>query len=399
MRRAKSLQRPFAKTIATILLGPMAFASLTFWQANVGAADPPSKGDLSLSLNLWSAPQFSSQSSFGLEFSHQIHDAAIDGAADNLDLLPGHAGSIGDNIKLGYQVWGVFRDTQDSLKPLSGHPNDPGSDWERASIGLNFYSLFGSEELLPVAAGEFTTVGNIAKTFGEAIRTRFLQNRAEHLVNFGGGVPTDPAKVHEEMENHYGYFSVNNDRYSVNGGWELRDSAGRLFERNSQSTSWANTQLRGLQTANGSEISGTFRQTEQREERGGSLFNLYEPASITTTKHSFDSYRVTFDGANWNTPLPLTANQKHPFQAPILPAPNIASPKDSPVTYRDDKTKYLLPRQNGFVNGQDTPPPGGSANANSYWLPHNGLPKPAGVLMNADVSTNKPVNVRGFLNN
>lgn len=297
-------------------------------------------------------PPSSFQSTLNSDLYWQNRRLVADGIADNLDLLHGRAEGIGQTAKLGYQGLSFLYDTHESLDYIQQHPGDPASDWERASIGFNLYPLFGPGELLPSVAGGVATLGSLTKTLGEATRSRVLENRAERLVDFGGAVPHGPANIWEERENHYGYFSLIGDRYSAQGGWDLRDSNERLFERDSRSTVWANTQVRGLRTANGSEISGIFRRSGLREERGGSIFNLYEPTSTTITRRSYDSYRVTFDGAHWNERV-----ESGTPTLPIVPPPNLPPPKDLLPPNHDDSQKYPPPRTQTFNDPRQQPPP------------------------------------------
>jgi len=301
-------------------------------------------------------PSFKSQSSFATDLEAFHREKIAGGIADNLHLLPGRAGELGDVAKIGFQGFDFLHSTSESLDYVQRHPGDPASDWERTSIGLHLWGLIGPGELLPGVAGGMATVGDLAKTFGEAARSRILENRAERLINFGGAVPQGTTHFREEMESHYGYFSLTSDRYSAQGGWELRDSNERLFERDSQSTLWANTHVRGLHTANGSEISGIFRRSERREERGGSIFNLYEPTSITITRHSYDSYRVTLDSGHWNEGV----ETKTPA-VPVVQPPNLAPPNSPVLPYRDETKKYLPGSPAPLPAPPSQPPP--SANS------------------------------------
>jgi hypothetical protein len=236
-------------------------------------------------------------------------------------------------------------------------------------------------------------LGSLTKTFGEATRSRIIENRAERMVNFGGAIPQGVASIRDkELESHYGYFSLTSDRYSAQGGWDLRDSNERLFERDSQSTVWANTQVRGLRTANGSEISGIFRRSELREERGGSIFNLYEPTSITITRHSYDSYRVTFDGSRWNENV-----ESKTVSLPTTPPPNIPPPKDPPLPYRDETKKYLPPRNQLYPGDPPRFTPAGIGVDDPQRKTPSPIPidstKRGGVLLRTDIVTNAPANL------
>jgi hypothetical protein len=98
---------------------------------------------------------------------------------------------------------------------------------------------------------------------------------------------------------------------------------------------------------NGSFLSGNFFRDEQYDERGGSLWNLYDPTSVTITRHSQDHYRVTFDGANWNKDFQQTVNQEQPLKIPAASVPNLAPPKNLPLPYVND-TKYPPPTHYPF---------------------------------------------------
>ncbi len=340
-------------------------------------------------------PSFSSQSPLSSDLYWANRRMIADGVAENLDLMPGRAGELGQAVKLGYQGLGFLYDTHESLAKIHQSPGDAASDWERGSIVLNLYSLIGPGELLPGAAAGISVVGGLAKTLGEDMRGRVLQNRAEKLLTLDGGIPHGLADIQEDRDSHYGWFSLTNERYNAQGGWELRHTNDRLFERNSQSTLWANTHVSGLRTANGSEISGTFRRSELREERGASIFNLYEPTSISITSHAHDSYRVTFDGSHWNDTV-----ETRPVTLPPATRPNIAPAKDGPLPSRDDAKKYLPPR-NQFNPGD---PPGftpagiddDDGQRKSPSLIPTDTSKRGGVLMHTDVIKNAPPNLDGI---
>lgn len=388
----------------------MAWASLTVCQANVEAQSLSTDG-LSLSLNndqfsfhqlnFWPAtPQFTSWSTFGSSLNGFNQDLIIGGVGDNLDMLPGKAGSFGENINFGYQAWKLFSDTQDSLKTISEHPNDPGSDWERASVGLNFYSFFGAGKLLPGAAGGFVTLGDLVKTTAEETRSRVMENRAEGLV-YSDGMSLNIQEMRERMSAYEGDFSLRSSHVDADGGWVLDHFSQHPFERDSFSYSWADTRISNLRLNNGSFMSGTFFRDEQNDERGGSLWNFYEPTSVTITRRSQDQYRVTFDGANWNRDFQQTINQEQPFKIPAASIPNIAPPKNLPLPYGDD-TKYPPPTYYPIYGEPPKFTPAGIANDD----PHRWDPPPipiiqdpmtrGGVLLHADVTTNAPPTLRGI---
>jgi hypothetical protein len=368
--------------------------------------------DLRTPSQVWSAvPPFSSQSSFGSELARFNRDTAIDGAADNLDLLPGRFGSFGENLKFGYQALKLFGDTSDSLKTISAHPNDPGPDWERVSVGLNLYSFFGPGKLFPGAAGGLVTVGDFVKTTAEETRSRVMENRAEGLV-YSGGMPLNIQEMRERMSAYEGDFSLRGSHVDADGGWALDHFSQHPFERDSQSYSWADTRISNLRLNNGSFMSGTFSRDEQNDERGGSLWNLYEPTSVTITRRSQDHYRVTFDGANWNKDFQQTDNQAQQTKVPAASVPNIAPPKSLPLPYVND-TKYPPPNlypiygeppkftPAGSVGGFGRELGGGAGFTAPVSLPfqQSQTPMPPmvkGVLMPVNV-TNRPIDVEKFL--
>jgi hypothetical protein len=281
-------------------------------------------------------------------------------------MLPGKFGSFGENMKLGYQAWKLFGDTADSLKTISAHPNDPGSDWERAALGLNFYSFFGSGKLLPGAAGGLVTLKDLVKTTAEETRSRVMENRAEGLV-YSAGMPLNIQEMHERMRTYQGDFSLRGSHLDADGGWMLDHFSQHPFERDSSSYSWADSRISNLRLNNGSFISGNFFRDEQFDERGGSLWNLYDPTSVTITRHSQDHYRVTVDGANWNKDFQQTINQEQPSKIPAASVPNLAPPKSLPLPYVND-TKYPPPTRYPIYGEPPQFTPAGIASGNGHGL-------------------------------
>jgi len=152
MRCKRTSQGRFAKATTALFATLVCGVIFILCGLPVEAQNPDSTSGFSLSLNqhqfnfpamnLWPATrQFDSKSSVNSTFSGINQDLTVDGLFDNLDILPGKAGDIGEKLNFGYQGWKLFSDTRESLQTIKEHPNDPGSDWERASIGLNFYSF------------------------------------------------------------------------------------------------------------------------------------------------------------------------------------------------------------------------------------------------------------------
>ncbi len=191
--------------------------------------------------------------------------------------------------------------SMDSLHYILEHPGEPASEWRAASTGLNAYSFVGGiykwGMLLPKAASGIGTLIAIAQPVGEGIRSRILQDRAERLAYFGGAILEPPTRMHREFDKYQGYFSASNDRSSIRGRWELYNPYTGWLNKTSQSLLRVTSTVdRPTITIDDSLISGVFRRAEIREEKGGNLFNFYEPSSTTIHRYKHDYYTITRNG-------------------------------------------------------------------------------------------------------
>lgn len=228
---------------------------------------------------------------------------ALGGVIDNLDSF-GATSILGmpvNDVQLGLGTLKWIKDSAVSLHTIVEHPNDPGSRWEGASLGLNLFSFVSSAEFVSPALGQITTLVGVVKTMGEATRSRVLENRAERLL-FTGGMPLQLREFHERLGTYDGSFSFKTSEITGRGQYELRHSSDRLFERKSIFDATVSTHMENLRMMNDSMLSGDFIRKERRVESGAAFWNLYRTTSTEINQHSTDHYQISFDGSKWQQP-------------------------------------------------------------------------------------------------
>ncbi|RJQ83192.1 MAG: RHS repeat protein [Desulfobacteraceae bacterium] len=183
-----------------------------------------------------------------------------------------------------------------TMRTVSDYPGDPANDLRLGGLLLKTYGLLGQGSFLASAAGAAATHVPFAELIGSGIRSRVLQNRVERRVSFGGTVLPDNLRIREDLGRYHGSFSIAGEGVSAHGAWALTGSNVGLFGRNRHFVGYSNSEVDGQVSPRGERISGTFHRGEVRDERGGNLFNLFEPTSVTIERYSHDRYQVTRKG-------------------------------------------------------------------------------------------------------
>ncbi len=284
---------------------------------------------------------------FKSDFDALIANLAVCAVLDVGAELPGRWGDVGLAFKASHETFDVVTEAMDAMNYAKQHPGDPVGDLRFFAASMKAVGLAGSG-ILAMSAGGIAMNAKFAGWVGSNIRSRVLQNRAEKLTHLGGAVLPPLASFGEDIEFDGGSFTATGvgNSYSFQGGFSLTGSRKGVFGRNRQSTLWANSTVNDLRTARGERITGVSRRSEIRKEAGGSLFNLYEPTSVTVTRHSYDKYRVTHSGAM------------------------IMTKEDDDYVIR--KTHEARPSSSlgeGGIDGFGNPPPGHGGDGGGSWPP------------------------------